>query len=174
MNNTQSKTGTVVSLDGGLARVQVRRSSSCAACSCSGICSPLGREWMMVEAVNHPGAGPGQEVILAYTGESELKASFILYIIPLLSLLLGSVLGIWLDPLHNPDLSSVSLGFALMILSFLGIRFYSSRTYSRKKQYQPVILQIIPSDQPLKPDQVPGSPAGAKLDQQAKTQSPIS
>lgn len=138
------------------------------------MCSPLGRDWMIIEALNHPGAGPGQEVILTYELESEVKASFVLYIIPLLSLLLGAVLGGWLDPLHNPDLSSVSLGFSLMILSFLGIRLYSGRTYSQRKQYQPVILQIIPSDPHPGPDRAAGDLAGPGLEQRIKTQSPIS
>ncbi|WP_028574126.1 SoxR reducing system RseC family protein [Desulfonatronovibrio hydrogenovorans] len=140
------KTGQVISTDHGLARVRVKRTSSCATCSCAGICSPFGKDWMVIEARNMAGASQGQEVVVTYEMEDELKASFILYIIPLFSLILGAVAGAWLDPLDNQDLSSVTGGFGLLCLTYLVIRAYSRKKYQNLKSFTPVIQEILARD----------------------------
>lgn len=101
---------------------------------------------MVLEAINQTGAEAGQEVIVAYETESELKASFILYIIPLLGLLAGAVAGAWMDPLGNQDFSSAAAGFGLMIAAFVLIRVYSRKRYVGPKGFCPVVEEILPAE----------------------------
>ncbi|MFP4084538.1 MAG: SoxR reducing system RseC family protein [Desulfonatronovibrio sp.] len=143
MNPASRKSGQVLSVSHSLARVKIKRSSTCATCSCAGICSPFGKDWMVIEALNPHGAKQGQEVVVTYQMEDQLKASFILYIIPLISLVAGAAAGVWLDPLGNQDLSSVSGGFGLLVFSYLAIRAYSRNKYSGKRGFQPVIHEIL-------------------------------
>lgn len=138
--------GQVLSTREDLAHVKIQRSGSCSACTCSGFCSPLGKDWIVMEALNVPGATTGQDVIVAYERESELKASFILYIIPLFSLIAGAMAGAWLDPFGNQDISSVTVGFGTMILAFMLIKTYSRNRYSKHKGSSPVIEEIIPEN----------------------------
>ncbi len=100
---------------------------------------------MIIDALNLPGAMQGQQVMVTYQMEDELKASFILYIIPLLSLLLGAVAGAWLDPVNNQDISAVTGGFGMLTVSYLVIRSYSRKKYSREQSFNPVIESIIES-----------------------------
>ncbi|RQD61875.1 MAG: hypothetical protein D5R98_06190 [Desulfonatronovibrio sp. MSAO_Bac4] len=144
MSVSGEKSGQVLSTHQNLARVKIKRTSSCATCSCVGMCSPFGKDWMIIEALNLPGAREGQNVIVTYEVENELKASFILYIVPLISLILGAVVGAWLDPLHNQDLSSVTGGFGLLTLTYLAIRFYSQKKYRLEQKFNPVIREILP------------------------------
>ncbi|MFO7727178.1 MAG: SoxR reducing system RseC family protein [Desulfonatronovibrio sp.] len=144
MNPVNRKNGQVLSVNHNLARVKIERSSTCSTCSCAGICSPFGKDWMIIEALNPPGAKQGQDVVVTYRMEDELKASFILYIIPLISLVAGAAAGLWLDPLNNQDLSSVLGGFGLLLFSYAAIRTYSRNKYSTEQTFQPVIQEILP------------------------------
>lgn len=144
MNPVNRKIGQVLSVSHSLARVKIKRSNTCSTCSCAGICSPFGKDWMIIEALNPPGAKQGQEVVVTYKMEDQLKASFILYIIPLISLVAGAAAGLWLDPLNNQDLSSVLGGFGLLLVCYIAIRAYSRNKYRRKQSFQPVIQEIIP------------------------------
>ena len=145
MNPVGRKPGQVLSTSHDRAKVKIKRSSSCATCSCAGMCSPFGKDWMIIDALNPPGAMQGQQVMVTYQMEDELKASFILYIIPLLSLLLGAVAGAWLDPVNNQDISAVTGGFGMLTVSYLVIRYYSRKKYSREQSFNPVIESIIES-----------------------------
>lgn len=144
MSSSGEKNGQVLSTHQNLARVKIKRTSTCATCSCAGMCSPFGKDWMIVEAINLPGAREGQNVIVTYEMENELKASFILYIVPLMSLIFGAIAGAWTDPLHNQDLSSVTGGFGLLILTYLAIRLYSQKKYRLEQKFNPVIREILP------------------------------
>ncbi|WP_045211165.1 SoxR reducing system RseC family protein [Desulfonatronovibrio magnus] len=146
MSSAGVKNGKVLSVHQNMARVRIKRTSSCATCSCAGMCSPFGKDWMIIEAQNLPGAREGQDVVVTYEVENELKASFILYIVPLISLILGAVLGAWADPLENEDLSAVTGGFGLLALTYIGIKMYSRKKYSTQQNFNPVISDILPAE----------------------------
>lgn len=143
MNPVTRKKGQVLSVSHNLARVKIKRSSTCSTCSCAGICSPFGKDWMIIEALNPSGAKQGQEVVVTYQMEDEVKASFILYIIPLISLVAGAAAGLWLNPLNNQDFSSILGGFGLLVISYAAIRTYSRNKYSTEQNFQPVIQEIL-------------------------------
>jgi len=98
----------------------------------------LSKRYRMLEAENPIGAKVGQEVNVSVQTESELKASFIIYVIPTISLFIGAILGYYLDLLKNRELSSCIFSIFFVILAFFGIR-----QYSKKCSFRPVITEIL-------------------------------
>jgi sigma-E factor negative regulatory protein RseC len=148
MSRERKELGEVVSLQGRTAQVKKKRSSQCSSCSCAGLCSPFGKDWMMVTARNDLGAAIGQTVRISYHVEGEVKASFILYIIPLLALLVGAGVGTSIKLFNNPDFSAVIVGLSCMAISFVLIKKYAAWKYGREKTYHPVITEIVSNSQP--------------------------
>lgn len=143
MSGERNEIGEVLSIEGRSARVKMKRSSRCASCSCAGLCSPFGKEWMLITADNPIGATAGQTVRITYRVEGEAKASFILYIVPVLALLTGALLGAAIGLFENPDLSAIAVGLAFLIVSFGLIRMYAARRYGRDPSYHPVISEVL-------------------------------
>lgn len=117
------KSGVVIALSGSNAIVEVRRTSSCGDnCSgCSGACEvPVAK----VTVPNDKGAKIGDFVVLTVSESDMLKASFALYTVPLIALILGIGLGIFVAgtlALPSSDLVGLGLGFVFMIMAFVGI-----------------------------------------------------
>ncbi|MCU0559325.1 MAG: SoxR reducing system RseC family protein [Desulfobacterales bacterium] len=143
MSQERIEFGEIVATDGRTAQVRMKRSSQCAACSCAGLCSPFGKDWMVVAADNTLGAAAGQKVRITYRVAGEVKASFILYIVPVFALLLGALLGSAIDPFHNTDLSAVAAGLSFVVVSFLLIRKYAAWKYGRNRSYHPRISEVL-------------------------------
>jgi sigma-E factor negative regulatory protein RseC len=143
MSQERREVGEVLSVEGRTAQVKMRRGSQCAACSCAGLCSPFGKDWMTVTADNTLGATAGQKVRVTYSVEGEAKASFILYIVPVLSLLLGALIGTLFDPFNHTDFSAVAVGLSFVAISFLLIKKYAAWKYGRKRSYRPSISEVL-------------------------------
>lgn len=143
MSRERIERGEVISQQGRMARVKIKRSSHCASCSCAGVCSPFGKEWMTVAADNTLGAAAGQKVRITYRVEGEVKASLILYIIPVMALVLGALIGTAINPFSNQDLSAVLMGLSFVAISFLLIRKYALWKYGRMRSYRPCISEVL-------------------------------
>jgi len=110
--------------------VETRRSGSCESCKARGGCSGLGggreaRVW-----VTDPlGVAEGERVVVAVPGELVVQASLLLYLVPVLALLAGAVLGNRLAPGFglNPDLGAAVLGVVAMALAFGAARLLGRR-----------------------------------------------
>ena len=117
---------TVVEVCPDRARVQTLRSGSCGSCKAKGGCSGLGggreaRVWV----ADPLGVAVGDRVVIAVPGATVVRASLFLYLVPVLALLAGAVLGNRLAPdlgLH-PDLGAAGLGVLAMTLAFGVARF---------------------------------------------------
>jgi sigma-E factor negative regulatory protein RseC len=96
--------------------------------------------------VNTIHAGPGQRVRLFLAPGSILAASFLLYLVPLLGLLFGAIIGKLLIAPLLPHISSELLaggfGFISMAAVFLGIRIYDRRQRGRQR-FIPEVIQIV-------------------------------
>jgi len=130
--------GVVVSISGEKAKIKLKRSMACEGCPGEGLCSMLSKRYMMLEAENPIGAIPGQEVIVSIQAERELKASFIIYAIPTISLFVGGFLGHYLKLWGNADASAALFSIIFLALAFLGIK-----EYSKKFSFRPVITKIL-------------------------------
>ena len=81
--------GVVVEERGKLALVRAAESSSCAGCASAGICHGGGAE-RTVEAENIVGARRGDKVVMTLPSGALLRASFQVYILPVIGLLAGA------------------------------------------------------------------------------------
>lgn len=88
--------GVVESVSGNDAIVQIKRVSGCGGnCkSCGGGCETA---FHGLKAVNHVNAMPGDQVQIEYKESESMKASLIIYLIPLFGFLMGALIGKWLD-----------------------------------------------------------------------------
>ncbi len=145
------ETGSVVELKGkSTAVVLCQKGSFCNHCASMESCQ-VGNDnrSMLVEAHNVIGAKVGDKVRVVTSSKSFLKSSFMLYIVPLISLviggIIGQVLGERLDTGLNPNLLSAIFGSAFLVGAFLIIRV-GTRALPREN-YMPRITEILPEDE---------------------------
>ncbi len=142
------ETGIVTGLrENGLAFVKATGGESCGGCGCRGACQALGGGTeRKITAVNRAGATVGDQVLLTIGSGSFLKASFVVYLLPILALVVGSVIGqkyssqVWAG--GNPETVSVLTGLFCLAVSFLVIRLFNTR-FTQSEKYYPVIEKVI-------------------------------
>lgn len=141
--------GTVIELrDRQNALVMCQKSTMCEHCASAGACS-MGEDddrSRVVEVVNTKGARVGDRVRIVTSTRSFLQSSFLLYIVPLIALVLGAVVGKLLGERFafgiDPNLLSAVFGVFFMVGCFLIIRVGSMALV--KEAYMPKIVEILP------------------------------
>jgi sigma-E factor negative regulatory protein RseC len=139
--------GVVLRVEGELAIVKTKRSSMCDGCHSGGFCKALGGDLdMEVAARNEVGAKVGDEVRLTVASKTFLKASFLVYMVPVTALILGALLGVTLGPSLYPrassDLLPVVFGSIFFFLSFVLLRIWG-KGIKKDEGYCPVIAEIL-------------------------------
>ena len=137
--------GTVIRLADKTAWVKTRKSKACEGCTARGSCSAMGGgNDMEVEAVNLAGGKVGDRVVISFETSSLLKASFLLYVFPILCMLAGAFIGLYLAPRWNLDGSVFSAvgGFAFLGLAFLFVKVKGNRM-GQEDAYRPKIVRIL-------------------------------
>ncbi len=136
--------GIVVETDSETAKVSILTKSACEQCASAGICHPGDMEFM--EAANPLGAKKGQKVKVVVAPQMYLKASIILYGIPMAVFVGGAIiaknLAVKFGSESNSDLWAFIAGTACLLVSFLFIRAYNKKVEKTHK-YKPVIVQIL-------------------------------
>ncbi len=96
-----------------------------------------------MEAVNTADARIGDRIVLSINANSLLKATFLLYVFPILAMIAGAVLGQMVGLLRGVDPSGLSALFGLLFfgLAFVLIRLVGRRL-SNDTRYQPEIIKI--------------------------------
>jgi len=143
--------GTVVELRGThLAVVLCEKSSLCENCPTSGACH-IGDDGRArtVEAHNPIGAAVGDRVRVAVSTRTFLQSGFVLYIVPLLAMVLGAVIGTLtgdrLTTGISPDLLSAIFGVFFLVGCFLVIRIGSRALPA--EAFRPQITAILAGDE---------------------------
>jgi len=97
-----------------------------------------------VEAINTVGAKAGDRVLLSMDTSSLLKASFFLYVFPILCMISGAVAGqkFAYRFSFNESVLSAIVGFAAFFLSFFIIK-YKGNQLAQKDEYRPRITRVI-------------------------------
>ncbi|MEW6381831.1 MAG: SoxR reducing system RseC family protein [bacterium] len=138
--------GMVTSVEGPYALVRVVRSAGCAHCPSAGFCHIGPDQTIIVKARNSAGARVGQRVQLSVAPGSVLAASFLLYLLPLAGLILGSIAGKALvTPVVSDrasELFAAVAGLSVMAGIFFGIRFFDRRRKSTER-FMPQIIQVL-------------------------------
>jgi len=145
--------GVVTSVgSGGTAWVRTVRSSACKACSARHSCKPDDSKSMKVEVLNPLGAKPGERVVLTFDTGSLLKATFLLYILPIAGLLAGAIIGNhlagqWALGAGPRSGFSALIGFCGLCLTLLFVRKKGNQL-GRRQRYRPRITRVLKSFPP--------------------------
>ncbi|MGE4344846.1 MAG: SoxR reducing system RseC family protein [Geoalkalibacter sp.] len=143
------ETGKVVEIKSGeIAIVACEKNSFCKSCVASGNCLPSeGNKMRRVGAFNPIGARVGDEVIVATSTRNFLRSSFLLYIVPLIALVAGAIVGQLTSESAglgiDPDLFSALFALAFMVASLLWIKMRSGSI--APENVMPVIRRIVSS-----------------------------
>jgi len=153
--------GIVVGVNGQLALVRARRGQACEGCGhqegggCA--CELLGpdKKIMQLRALNRAGAAKGDRVMISIGSPSVLKVSALLYIMPLVGLFGGAILGQYLTTLFQPPFST-EVFIGLIGLAGIGVTFFILRLVMRrlenKAEYVPVVTRILEPEHGIDPD----------------------
>jgi sigma-E factor negative regulatory protein RseC len=136
--------GVVLRVEGELAIVKIKRSTMCDGCGSGGFCRALGGGLdMEVAARNEAGATVGDEVRVTMPPQTFLKASFLVYMVPVVALIVGALLGSTLGPSLSAgvssDLFAVAFGLILFLSSFALMRVWAKGD----QKYCPAISEIV-------------------------------
>ena len=98
---------------------------------------------MEVEAINTADARVGDRIVLNIKTASLLKATFLLYVFPILAMIAGAVLGQKVAVMRGVDPSGLSalIGFLFFGLAFVVIRI-TGRRLSTNASYKPEIIKV--------------------------------
>lgn len=126
-----------------MAEVELRRHSACSDC---GQCSH-GKESQPTrfEVSNPVHAEVGDMVLLEMETGSLMKAVALIYILPLVNLVIGFVLGKWANDLWQilpGEALPALLGVGLMALTFVFVRFYDKRM-GLNSSFHPRIKRVV-------------------------------
>jgi len=137
--------GIVTKADSSAAWVKTIKTGACEGCSARGSCHSLGNNAEMeVEAINQAGAQVGDRIVLLFETGSLLKATFLLYVFPILLLIAGAALGQEIAPYidFNPSGLSALTGFSFFIAAVLIVKVRANKMALRK-EYRPKIVKIL-------------------------------
>jgi len=128
--------GIVIKIGSKTAWVKTTKTSACKACAAKSSCHNLGGgKEMEVEAINRAGAKVGQKVVLSFDTSPLLKATFMLYVFPILAMLAGAFIGQEMASFFN-------FGFSLFGLTLLFVKSKGNKL-AKKDEYQPKVIRII-------------------------------
>jgi sigma-E factor negative regulatory protein RseC len=103
-----------------------------------------GGQEMEVKALNPAGARVGDRIVLSFETSSLLKATFLIYVLPIIFLIAGAAFGQMLAALigfRTPALS-VLLGFTFFFTALFIIKARANKM-AKKNAYQPKITKIL-------------------------------
>lgn len=112
--------GIVVSVEGNIANIAVIRNEGCGECHAKIICKPASGQENIIKALDNLGVKPGMKVKFEIKGGALLGASFNLYLIPLILLIIGVLLGMSIfSDYAGKELYSFLFGIGLIVIYFL-------------------------------------------------------
>ena len=134
--------GKVTDIKDKIATIKIKRSSSCGSCTACGMRKDQNE--MSLTVSNDLGANLGDWVELELQSISVVKASAIVYMIPLIALILGVAGGYTLagQLYGDAELYGALGGILLTVLSFIGIRAMDP-IFNKKGDYSPKMISII-------------------------------
>jgi len=141
----QTEKGIVTRVDSAFAWVKTSRTGACDTCAAKDSCRVLGGgKEVEVEAINVAGAWPGDEVLIGFKSGSLIKLSLLVYMVPILSLMIGAVAGRQAAGVFSTNISALSAAFGILffLLAFFFVRA-KSRRLALKEDYHPRVIRIL-------------------------------
>lgn len=152
--------GKVLAVQGGLAQVETVQTEACSHCVAKTSCQTMGGvKKRMIWAINEAKAKQGDRVLLALPRRGVLGAGFLVYMVPVLALILGSSVGKSYGPQWGWDEqnAAVLLGFSALTITWLILRKVS-KALGRKKEFKVRLVRVLKQK-----DAVVSCPAGAEV-----------
>lgn len=139
------ESGIIERVSGRRAVVRIQKGGSCAACDNRTSCHIDSDRPLFIEVDNEMGARAGDRVELSMPTASLLKLSFLVYMVPVLALVIGAILGAeCAEPLAiSSTLASLMAGGTTLAVSFVFLKRLD-RSVRRKPEYQPRLTKILP------------------------------
>jgi len=137
--------GIVIKIDSSTAWVKTTKTHSCKACAARSYCNVMGGgNEMEVEAINYAGAKVGEKVVISFETSPLLKATFMLYVLPVLFLMAGAFIGNKMAPFFNFDASALSVitGFLFFGLIIMFVKSKGNKM-AKKDEYRPKVIKIL-------------------------------
>ncbi len=138
--------GIVTKVSSSTAWVKCSKSAACESCSAKGFCDTVGGsdDDVEVEAINAVEAKVEDRVTISFETSSLLKVSFLVYMVPVLFLILGVVVGDKIAVIfnYNQSIFSVLTGFLFLCAAFSFVKA-KGKELSKKDAYQPKIIRIL-------------------------------
>lgn len=126
------------------AKIKMQKHSACA--SCGKCASSTDKKDIIVEVDNTLGAKVGDYVEVNMDSVNVIKAASIIYVIPLIALLGGTILSYkvlsYFDISFNIEIISGGIGVLLTILSYLAIKSRDFK-FRESRNYIPIITKVI-------------------------------
>ncbi len=132
--------GTIKYINGNRATVELIKPDSQECKSC-GVCMGIENKSNLLEVNTFPGLDAGQQVTLKIIEYSPYKGMFLILILPVISLMLGSLLGqkfYFIYP-NSQDVRMVSCGFVFFVLSILSLSIYDKKIRNKKSTHRKII-----------------------------------
>ena len=130
--------GFIMHLDGDLAKVRVAPNADCDNC---GACNLVHME---ILAYNPVKASLGQKVKFTMIKDNMLKISFMIFILPLLSLFAGLYAGSLVSSICNiNNTGAMTTGGFLMVGVAIVIIFFYDKKYKQNRSNFPQIIEVI-------------------------------
>ncbi|MEO5348098.1 MAG: SoxR reducing system RseC family protein [Magnetococcus sp. YQC-3] len=141
--------GVVVAVEGEYALVANQRRGGCGGChaeaSCGSFSGGMGKKTVGIRARNPLQAEVGERVVLEITEGHLLRASFLVYGVPIIALvvvgMLGRSLSLALGVGDSESIGALS-GLTALVLSFYGLHRYNQHIQDDASQ-QPVIARVL-------------------------------
>ena len=140
-----SEEGVIIRIDAAGTWVRTVRSEACDSCSSKGACHTMGGGQEMEVAVLNPiQARVGDRVILKLDASPLLKATFLIYMFPILLLMAGAAAGEWISRSSGLDspLPPALLGFGSLAAGLYVMRIIARRL-AKKDEYRPRIARVL-------------------------------
>lgn len=138
--------GVVIQTFDDKAKVRTIRSSACEGCASESFCHPEKGTEMIMEVVNNIHAKVGERVKIGLKPGVYLKASFLVYMVPIIAFILGAIIAkefaVSLSYTKNSDLWAIIGGVIILIPTFILMRLYNKKI-EKDRSYQPVILEVM-------------------------------
>lgn len=131
-------------IDEKTAKLKMQRHSACASC---GKCATTSeKKDIIVEVDNKIGAKIGDRVLVNMDSVNVLKATAIVYAIPLIWLMIGTIATYFviqtIGITNNIEVISGVVGLILMMVSFLLIKKKDNK-YRESREYIPIITKVL-------------------------------
>ena len=136
------ETGRVAKIKHGKAIIEIEKGTACAECHVGCACD-LGKSVMVVEATDPIGVHTDQWVELSIPVNSALRASFVVYMVPLFALIAGTLLGEYFGKtLGVENTFEILGGFGCLGLSLIFVIYYNN-LFKKHRKNQPIITKVI-------------------------------